>query len=114
MLLRRDEYGVAIYACRNAACPQTGREVKEVYRVRHRIATLRGMIARWAPPSENDTGAYLRTVVRRSGVDPDAEIDTRDGPTMTRIAAAMARVENGVEPDEAEIAEGWRLFSADF
>ena len=65
------------------------------YRVRHRIATLRGMIARWAPPSENDTGAYLR-------------------PTMTRIAAAMARVENGVEPDEAEIAEGWRLFSADF
>lgn len=30
MLLRRDEYGVAIYACRNAACPQTGREVKEV------------------------------------------------------------------------------------
>ena len=74
----------------------------------------RAMIARWDPPSENDTGAYLRTVVRRSGVDPDAEIDTRDGPTMTRIAAAMARVENGVEPDEAEIAEGWRLFSADF
>lgn len=33
---------------------------------------------------------------------------------MTRIAAAMARVENGVEPDETEIAEGWRLFSADF
>lgn len=30
MLLRRDEYGVAIYACRNAACPQIGREVKEV------------------------------------------------------------------------------------
>lgn len=30
MLLRRDEYGVAIYACRNAACQQTGREVKEV------------------------------------------------------------------------------------
>ena len=29
------------------------------YRVRHRIATLRGMIARWAPPSENDTDAYL-------------------------------------------------------
>ena len=45
------------------------------YRVRHRIATLRGMIARWAPPSENDTGTYLRTVVRRSGVDPDAAFE---------------------------------------
>ena len=84
------------------------------YRVRHGLRTIREMISRWAPPSENDTGTYLRTVVRRSGVDPDAEIDTRDGPTMTRIAAAIARVENGVEPDEAEIAEGWRLFSADF
>ena len=29
MLLRRDESGAAIYACRNAACPQAGREVKE-------------------------------------------------------------------------------------
>ena len=86
----------------------------DTYRIRHGLETIRDMISRWAPPSENDTGAYLRTVVRRSGVDPDAEIDTRDGPTMTRIAAAMARVENGVEPDEAEIAEGWRLFSADF
>ncbi len=84
------------------------------YRVRHGIATLRGMIARWAPPAENDTEAYLRTVVRRSGVAPDTEIDTRDRSAMTRIAAAMARVENGTAPDEEEIAEGWRLFRTDF
>ena len=84
------------------------------YRVRHRIATLRGMIARWAPPSENDTDAYLRTVVRRSGVGTHAAAPTRAQIARARIAAAMARVENGVEPDEAEIAEGWRLFSADF
>lgn len=84
------------------------------YRVRHGIATLRGMIARWAPPAENDTEAYLRTVVRRSGVDPDTEIDTRDRSAMTCIAAAMAHVENGTEPDAAEIAAGWRLFRTDF
>ena len=84
------------------------------YRVRHGIATLRGMIARWAPPAENDTEAYLRTVARSSGVDPDTTIDTRDRPAMTRIAAAMARVENGMAPDEEEIAEGWRLFRTDF
>lgn len=84
------------------------------YRVRHGVATLRGMIARWAPPSENDTEAYLRTVARRSGIDPDAAIDTRDRPAMTRIVAAMAHVENGTEPDEKEIAEGWRLFRTDF
>lgn len=84
------------------------------YRIRHRLGTLRGMIGRWAPPSENDTDGYLAAVSRQSGLDPDAEIDTRDRDTMTRIAAAMARVENGVAACEEEIAEGWRLFSVDF
>ena len=84
------------------------------YRVRYRIATLHGMIARWAPPFENDTGAYLRTVARQSGIDPDAAIDTRDRPTMTRIVAAISHVENGTAAHEEEVTEGWRLFSADF
>lgn len=84
------------------------------YRVRHRIATLRGMIARWAPPAENDTEAYLRAVTLGSGIDPDAAVDTLDRQAMTRIVGAMARVETGAAPDAEEIAEGWRLFSADF
>ena len=84
------------------------------YRNRHRHTTLRGMIARWAPPSENDTDGYLTAVTERSGIGPDAEIDTRDRRTMTRIVAAMSRVENGAAAHEEEIAEGWRLFSADF
>lgn len=30
MLLRRGEDGTAVYVCRNAACPEKGREKKEV------------------------------------------------------------------------------------
>lgn len=30
MLLRRDEDGTAVYACRNVTCPEKGREKKEV------------------------------------------------------------------------------------
>lgn len=84
------------------------------YRVRYRLTTLRGMIARWAPPSENNTGGYLAAVAGRSGIDPDSEIGTCDRQTMMRIVAAMSRVENGVAAHESEVAEGWRLFSADF
>lgn len=29
MLLRRDEGDAAVYACRNAVCPEKGREKKE-------------------------------------------------------------------------------------
>ncbi len=49
------------------------------YRVRHRIATLRGMIARWARPRRTTRAPICAPSSGRSGVDPDAEIDTRDG-----------------------------------
>ena len=32
------------------------------YRVRHGLRTIREMISRWAPPSENHTEAYIRAV----------------------------------------------------
>lgn len=82
----------------------------DVYRRRHGLRTIRGMIARWAPPSENDTGAYVRAVSRRAGIDPDAEISTRDRRTMIPLVAAMSRVENGVEACKEELEEGWCLF----
>lgn len=37
--------------------------------------TLRQLITRWAPPNENDTQAYLRNVIRLSGISsPDTPL----------------------------------------
>lgn len=38
----------------------------DTYRRKHGCVVLADYIARWAPPSENDTAAYLRTVCRRT------------------------------------------------
>lgn len=84
----------------------------DTYRIRHGINTLRGMINRWAPPSENDTPAYLRTAVRMTGFDPDTPLDTRSRATMIPVAKAISRVENGVTADAGEVARGWELFLA--
>ena len=43
----------------------------DTYRARYGIDTLRGMISRWAPPSENRTEAYIRAVADDTGLDPD-------------------------------------------
>ena len=80
------------------------------YRVRHRIATLRGMIARWAPPSENRTEAYIRAVSADTGIGPDEALETLDPATMVPVAAAISRVENGSAADPDEIRRGWELF----
>lgn len=34
----------------------------DTYRIRYGLDTIRGMISRWAPPSENHTETYIRAV----------------------------------------------------
>jgi len=80
------------------------------YRVKHGCRTLIDFINRWAPPTENNTRWYIRTVAARSGVPAAAVIDTLDGDVMRRIVSAMSFVENGVEADPTQVNAGWRLF----
>lgn len=71
---------------------------------------LSDFINRWAPPSENNTSAYVSTVAKRAGFSDVSEIDTLKGDTMRAVVSAMSYVENGVEANEADVAAGWELF----
>lgn len=82
------------------------------YRVRHGLDTIRGMISRWAPPSENRTDAYIRAVSANTGIGPDQPLDTRDPAVMIPLAAVISRVENGVAADRSEVEQGWKLFES--
>lgn len=84
------------------------------YRLKHGCTTLREMISRYAPPSENNTSAYIRRVASQSGIDPDSPIDTLDGEQMRPIVEAMSAVENGVKAVASQVEGGWRSFVADF
>ncbi|CAB4127821.1 hypothetical protein UFOVP96_14 [uncultured Caudovirales phage] len=55
-----------------------------IYGTKHKINTLRGVISRWAPPSENDTEAYIKNVSQKTGLNPDEEIDLTN-PTIRHI-----------------------------
>ena len=81
------------------------------YRTRHGLRTIAAMIARWAPPTENKTELYIRTVSRRSGIPADRPLDTRDRRTMIPIAAAISFVENGTAADMHDVEKGWELFA---
>ena len=71
---------------------------------------LSDFINRWAPPSENNTSAYVSTVAKRAGLSDVSEIDTLKGDTMRAVVSAMSYVENGIEAKEADVAAGWELF----
>ena len=71
------------------------------YQDRHGLRTVREMINRWAPPSENDTDSYVRSVARRTGIDPDVPINVRT--EMFPLVSAIIVHENGQNPYDSQI-----------
>jgi hypothetical protein len=66
------------------------------YGRKHNLYTVRGIISRWAPPSDdNHTEAYIAAVCAAVGVKPDDEIDQRAHDILPKIMLAIFRQENG-------------------
>ena len=67
----------------------------EVYGTKHKINTLRGVISRYAPSSENDTENYIKFVAQRTGLDPNQEIDLTNPAVRHVISGPMILMEKG-------------------
>lgn len=85
-------------------------QMLNTYSTKHGLDTIRKMISRWAPPTENDTEAYIKAVSDRSGTPPDSRITTTNRDVMVPIVAAMSRVENGEDARMGDVEAGWTLF----
>lgn len=72
---------------------------------------LSDFINRWAPPKENNTMAYIKSVCKKAGLSDVSTVNTTDRGQMMRIVEAMAYVENGEAPDPDEVLAGWELFA---
>lgn len=85
---------------------------KLLYNYQHRYGCkrLEDFISRWAPPSENNTRAYIATVARHSGVSDVSTVNTMNGEQMRKIVSAMSYVENGIIANEQDVIDGWDLF----
>jgi hypothetical protein len=80
------------------------------YQDRHGLRTVRGIVARWAPSTENNTRAYQDAVAKRLAVGLDDPIDLHDAATLRGIVEAIIRHELGGQPYAPEvITEGLRM-----
>ena len=80
---------------------------------------VRNIIGRWAPPTENDTDAYVRAVVKLSGLGGNENMPRPkhyrafdEVDKLVRLIRAMVCVENGIkweEVDTKDIWEGYKL-----
>ena len=73
------------------------------YGTREGIDTLRGAIARFAPPNENLTEDYISFVSEQTGIPSEQPIDLGNEGTRRSILAAMAKMESGRDIDVANV-----------
>jgi hypothetical protein len=68
------------------------------YNTRYGLDNIAGMVSRWAPPTENDTQAYIRFVSEKTGIPSDKTITLQDNPEeMRKVISAMIEMEGGQE-----------------
>lgn len=85
------------------------------YQRKYGLNTIAEIIARWAPPNENDTASYIAFVAAQVGMGADAPVDLSNMDTLAGIAYAISIEEAGHRPDrvpwftEAQAQKGAEL-----
>lgn len=88
------------------------------YQDKYNLRSVREIINRWAPPSENNTSAYVTAVARSMGLTADTQLDTHNFIILRGLTEAIIRHENGAGPlayslnswyDSATIEKGLQL-----
>lgn len=65
------------------------------YQTKYGLSTIAEIITRWAPPSENDTEAYIKSVSSEMNINPHVRLNFFD---YLSLLAAIIKHENGVQP----------------
>lgn len=81
--------------------------ILRTYARRYHAVSIRDIIARWAPPSENLTEHYVRNVCLWTGFGGCQKLTEGDWP---RLVKAMARQESGIELSQQTILRGFYLY----
>lgn len=61
----------------------------------HDLHTVRQIIDRWAPPTENQTTIYVQDVAKDMGVGTDDQVNLHDHANLCSMIEAISRHENG-------------------
>ena len=68
------------------------------YARKHDLSSVKDIISRFAPSTENDTGSYIRSVANHLGVDPNARLNLEDPGILAQLSEAVVAHENGMNP----------------
>ena len=80
------------------------------YQDKYGLNTIDGIINRWAPPVENNTLAYVRSVAKFTGFSANKALNMHRFEHLKPLVEAIICHENGVQPySAADITKGLLL-----
>ena len=77
------------------------------YSAKYHANCIRDIISRWAPPSENDTEAYIRSVCTLTGFGGKERLTEAQWPALVK---AMALIESRMHLDEGILKTAYNLY----
>lgn len=89
---------------------RAGFKLLNTYNKRYGLNTIRGILNRFAPTTENPTEKYIAFVSSQTGISPDEPIST-DNQIMS-VGSAIIRFENGRSISNDVIVRGYQLAQA--
>lgn len=81
--------------------------ILRTYATKHKANSIADIIARWAPPTENDTQRYIQDVCRLTGFGGKERLTENDWPQLVR---AMAVIESGMNLTEETLNQSYQLY----
>lgn len=80
------------------------------YYKKYQLNTVKKIISRYAPPNENETESYIKSVANQLGVAADEVIDLSSVAVLAVLLRAIIRHENGEQPySDEQILKGIHL-----
>lgn len=82
-------------------------QILDTYKQKYHAVCIEDIITRWAPPSENDTEAYIRSVCTLTGFGGKERLTEAEWPALVK---AMALIESRMHLDENVLKTAYNLY----
>lgn len=79
------------------------------YMTKYKLTTIHSIVSRWAPPKENDTDAYVKSVSSMMKMHALLTFDFSDRGRIVALVSAMCKVETGITIDQKLIESAYDL-----
>lgn len=88
----RDARGYAMFPTPEAGLAAAVKNLRAQQQV-HGLNTIESIVSKWAPPSENNTAAYISDVVKRTGFGARQQLNLDDPATVAPLLSGIIRHE---------------------